>query len=93
MPATGLLFTNFGRGVTFFGIALPQIGETDADLSRFFRSLHGWLPFVLLALIALHAMAAAWHGWWRRDATLARMWPARQGLTTPVRRRKGPDQD
>ena len=42
------------------------------------EDVHGYLAYVLFALIGLHLLAALWHQFVRRDRLLQRMWPARK---------------
>jgi cytochrome b561 len=39
------------------------------------EDVHGYLAYALFGLAGLHAMAALWHHFIRRDAVLRRMWP------------------
>jgi cytochrome b561 len=39
------------------------------------EDVHGYLAYVLFALIGLHVLAALWHQFVRRDRLLQRMWP------------------
>jgi cytochrome b561 len=48
----------------------PQLGLTLADI-------HGWLGDVLIWLAGLHAAAALYHHFWRRDTVLLSMLPGR----------------
>ncbi len=40
------------------------------------EDVHGYLAYVLFALIGLHVLAALWHQLIRRDGLMRRMWPA-----------------
>jgi cytochrome b561 len=75
MPVTGLLFTNFGKGIRIFGLALAPIGGANEALSHLFKEVHEASAIVLVTLVGAHALAALWHHFARRDATLARMLP------------------
>jgi cytochrome b561 len=39
------------------------------------EDLHGYLAYGLFGLAGIHALAALWHHFVRRDAVLGRMWP------------------
>ncbi|MEP6883572.1 MAG: cytochrome b/b6 domain-containing protein [Gammaproteobacteria bacterium] len=39
------------------------------------EDIHGYLAYALFALAGLHALAALWHHWVKRDDVLRRMWP------------------
>ena len=40
------------------------------------EDIHGYLAYALFGLAGVHALAALWHQFIRRDALLLRMWPA-----------------
>jgi cytochrome b561 len=64
--------------VSVFGIiALPDIAAPKARWALTAGDLHTWMMWTLLALIALHAAAALYHYFIRRDGVLQRMLPAR----------------
>lgn len=42
------------------------------------EDIHGYLAYTLFALIGLHALAALWHHFVRRDRVLLRMWPGQR---------------
>jgi len=78
-PILGLLQTA-ARGnrvdLFFLGQLPPLIGQ-DRALATQLLALHKVAGFVLLGLIALHASAALYHHFWRRDDTLRAMLPRR----------------
>jgi len=39
------------------------------------EDIHGYLAYALFTLAGIHALAALWHHFVRRDGVLARMWP------------------
>jgi cytochrome b561 len=47
------------------------------QLGAFLANLHGWLGNVLIWLAGLHAVAALYHHFWRRDPVLLSMLPGR----------------
>lgn len=56
----------------------PLIGgivTKNEPLAETAESIHAWVKFVLIALIAAHVGAAAMHGLIRRDGVFSRMWP------------------
>jgi cytochrome b561 len=77
-PILGLLQTNaHGDHVNLFFIGqLPALIEKNRQLAQTLLGLHKAVGFSLLGLIALHAMAALFHHFWRRDDTLTAMLPA-----------------
>jgi cytochrome b561 len=43
------------------------------------EDIHGYLAYMLFALVGIHALTALWHHFVRRDGVLLHMWPARRG--------------
>src|ERR1700720_1806803 len=76
-PILGLLQTSaHGDQVNLFFIGqLPALIEKNRELAQTLLSLHKAVGFSLLGLIALHAAAALFHHFWRRDDTLTAMLP------------------
>jgi len=76
-PLLGFLETNArGDRVTLFFLGqLPGLITEDRPLAKYLLEAHGAVGFVLLGLVALHASAALYHHFWRRDDTLAAMLP------------------
>jgi cytochrome b561 len=79
LPVSGLLFTNFGRGIRIFALQIAPIGGKNEVLSHFFEGVHEAAAVALVSLVAAHALAALWHHFARRDTTLERMLPHRAG--------------
>jgi cytochrome b561 len=77
-PLLGLLQTNaHGDQVNLFFIGqLPALIEKNRQLAQTLLGLHKAVGFSLLGLIAVHAAAALFHHFWRRDDTLTAMLPA-----------------
>lgn len=61
--------------LSIFGIHLPSIVRHDAELADSLSWWHEQVGWGLLVLIALHASAALWHHYIRRDQTLQSMLP------------------
>ena len=76
-PILGLLHTNAhgARVNLFFFFRLPQLMDRDDKLAEQLILAHGIVANLLLAVIALHATAALFHHFIRRDETLNRMLP------------------
>ncbi|MDX1454611.1 MAG: cytochrome b [Gammaproteobacteria bacterium] len=75
LPVTGLMLVNTrGSAVGYFWLFdLPMIvGESD-DLHELVEAIHVPVGIGLLALASLHALAALWHHFIRKDDTLRRM--------------------
>ncbi|QOZ26994.1 cytochrome b [Bradyrhizobium sp. CCBAU 51753] len=63
----------------FFGLfQVPQITSPDKAAAQAYEDRHILFAYVLLALIALHLVAVAFHHFVRRDRVAARMIGARQ---------------
>lgn len=84
MPLSGMLFSGAGgHGFGIFGLTLvphqgnpAKPGETlayNASLAELGEQAHHWLGYLLLALVALHVLAALKHHFMDRDTTLLRM--------------------
>lgn len=77
MPVFGWLHSSAaGFPVVWFGIVpLPDLVSKDKILAAVFKELHEGAVNLLVILIALHAVAALYHHYFRRDGVLARMVP------------------
>jgi cytochrome b561 len=76
-PILGFLQTNAhgDRVNLFFLVQLPALIGQDRPLAKLLLEVHETVGFLLLGLIALHASAALYHHFWRRDGTLEAMLP------------------
>jgi superoxide oxidase len=76
-PILGLLHTNaHGDRVNLFFLGqLPALIGQNRPLAKELLAMHQTVGFLLLGLIALHASAALYHHFWRRDGTLEAMLP------------------
>jgi cytochrome b561 len=86
-PILGLLHTNAhgDRANLFFLGQPPALIGQDRPLAKQLLKVHETVGLFLLGLIALHASAALYHHFWRRDDTLEAMLP--QGMRRRVARR------
>jgi cytochrome b561 len=77
VPLSGWWFNSAaGFPLRWFGLfKLPALGEFDRAIKQQARDTHEFLFWALVALVALHAVAALWHHYRMRDRTLARMLP------------------
>lgn len=67
-----------GIDVNYFGwFTVPNWLGPEPDLSQPLRMTHLYLNTALLGLVSLHVLAALWHQFWVKDATLRRMLPVR----------------
>jgi cytochrome b561 len=76
-PIIGLFQTNArGDRVNLFFLGeLPGLIGQDRPLAKQLLEVHEIVGVLLLGLIALHASAALYHHFWRRDDTLTAMLP------------------
>jgi cytochrome b561 len=59
---------------SFFGLFhVPQFTSPDKATADAFEDRHIFVAYVLLALVVIHLVAAAWHHFMRRDRVAARM--------------------
>jgi cytochrome b561 len=73
----------------FFGLfTIPSPFPFTAQQGRIIGGLHQWIGNAIVALAALHALAALFHHFWLRDHVLRRMLPGRR-----PRRAAAPDAD
>jgi len=76
MPLAGYLASNFSKhGVLLYGtVRLAPWGPDDKAMYVVFNTVHVGASYVLVALVAMHVAAAAYHAF-RRDGVFQRMWP------------------
>jgi cytochrome b561 len=74
MPIGGwLILSAEGEPVPYFGLTLPPLVSPNEDLAELIEEIHETAGTVGYWLIALHAAAALFHHYVRRDDTLRRM--------------------
>jgi len=67
-----------GMSIVMFGLELPKLVATRAPGWGWTGDIHGLLAnYLLLALVALHVLAALYHYFIRRDGVLQRMLPGK----------------
>jgi cytochrome b561 len=67
-----------GRPMAFFGTAIPPlIGEIARPDRRLLREIHEWNGWAIVAVAAVHALAALYHHYALKDRVLERMLPRR----------------
>jgi cytochrome b561 len=62
-----------GEAIPFFGLQLPAVVDANGALAERTEEVHETLATVGYFLIGLHAIAALFHHYVRRDNTLRRM--------------------
>jgi cytochrome b561 len=78
-PITGFM-QSIARGKPFalFGASFPSVMARDRDLTHLFAAIHEKSALILLALIAVHTLAALLHHFVLRDDVLRTMLPGRR---------------
>jgi cytochrome b561 len=78
-PITGFL-QSIARGKPFalFGASFPSVMARHRDLTHLFAAIHEKGALILLALIAVHTLAALLHHFFLRDDVLRTMLPTRR---------------
>jgi cytochrome b561 len=90
LPLEGWALTS-AHGITLalFGtVHLPNLIASDSELADVLSDYHISLAWILLIVVGLHAAAALWHHFVRRDAVLSAMLPS-----LSMARRKSTDVD
>ena len=78
MPLAGYIGRMLAGKVTYvFGIALPVFLDVNKDMAENIFDLHETIGNLGYYLIGLHAVAALFHHYIKRDNTLSRMLPKR----------------
>jgi cytochrome b561 len=79
LPVVGWALTNaHDISLSFLGVVhLPKLVSADSEFADTLSDYHIWLSWALLASVAMHAAAALWHHFVRRDAVLHAMLPGR----------------
>ena len=62
------------HGISFFGLAIPRLLAENDDLAEMIFEAHEITAWILVAVVALHALAAIKHKVIDKDSVLARMW-------------------
>ena len=77
MPISGWLMSSAGGvSVRWFGVIdLPDLVPRDPLTFEMLRTLHHWLAWTLMAVLALHVAAVVHHDLFRRDGIFRRMSP------------------
>lgn len=76
IPIIGVVtFVYHGRAFDFGLFKIDPGIKKNRAIFHPTEDIHGYLAYALFGLAALHALAALWHRFIRRDGVLARMWP------------------
>ncbi|GIU66863.1 cytochrome b [Candidatus Phycosocius spiralis] len=78
MPIGGwLILSAAGKTIPFWGLSLPPVIEPNKFLAGQIKEIHELGGTLGYGLIGLHALAALFHHYIRKDNTLIRMLPGR----------------
>jgi cytochrome b561 len=78
LPLLGwLTLSAKGKPVPFFGVELPALVGRNEGLAKLFKEIHEFVATLGYFLIGLHAAAALFHHYVKRDNTLVLMLPGR----------------
>ncbi len=78
IPMLGIVTFIWHARVFDFGLFRIDFGVASSRaIFHPTEDVHGYLACALFALAGLHALAACWHQFVRRDGLLLRMWPPR----------------
>lgn len=76
MPILGwLTLSAAGKSIPFFGVSLPALIAENKDLAKTIKEVHETIGTIGYYMIGLHAIAALFHHYIKRDNTLIRMLP------------------
>lgn len=76
VPVIGILYAFWrGQGLHLGVLDIASPFVTDRPTARQYRGIHEWAAYALMGLAGLHAAAALWHHYVRRDGVLRRMLP------------------
>lgn len=75
MPLSGIFMSMFGGyKISFFGLFdLPMLFSKNEGLGNFLYQTHVYSSYVIIGLVAIHASAALYHHYVRKDNVLTRM--------------------
>jgi cytochrome b561 len=77
VPVIGVLLAFWrGQGLHLGIVDIASPFAADRTVSRPLKQVHEFAAYALMGLAGLHAAAALWHHYVKRDGTLRRMLPA-----------------
>lgn len=76
IPILGIVTFIWHGRVFDFGLFKVDFGvQKNPAIFHPTEDIHGYLAYTLFTVAGLHALAALWHHFVRRDGVLSRMWP------------------
>ena len=80
IPVLGIVTFIWHGRVFDFGLFKVDFGvQKNRAIFGPTEDIHGYLAYTLFTVAGLHALAALWHQFVRRDRVLSRMWPGKAG--------------
>lgn len=80
IPVLGIVTFIWHGRVFDFGLFKVDFGvQKNRAIFSPTEDIHGYLAYALFTVAGLHALAALWHQFVRRDGVLSRMWPGKAG--------------
>ena len=80
IPILGVVTFIWHGRVFDFGLFRVDFGvQKNRAIFHPTEDIHGYLAYTLFTVAGLHALAALWHQFVRRDGVLSRMWPRDRG--------------
>jgi len=80
IPILGIVTFIWHGRVFDFGLFKVDFGvQKNRAIFSPTEDIHGYLAYALFTVAGLHALAALWHQFVRRDGVLSRMWPGKAG--------------
>lgn len=79
LPVSGaMILIAGGKPVSLLSWPLPVWADGSREAAKSVKSIHEFLGNAMIALIALHFLAALWHQFIRRDGLMQRMLPQQE---------------
>ena len=76
LPVTGMLGASYTRdGLVLFGQRVPAWHAPVHDTAEAWFEVHETIVWIMVGLVALHALAGLKHAFIDRDGVFQRMWP------------------
>ncbi|MDP8250677.1 cytochrome b [Pseudochrobactrum saccharolyticum] len=78
IPIVGIVLAQLrGNALSFFGLfTIPQFFTPNRELASTVKDVHELLATSILILAGIHALAAIWHHFYKKDGVLKRMLPS-----------------
>jgi cytochrome b561 len=89
IPIIGIVTFIWHGRVFDFGLFRVNFGiRANRAVFNPTEDVHGYLAYLLFALVGIHALAAFWHQFVRRDGLILRMWPSGAAAKPAAKQRR-----